>query len=50
MIEKCDPLRRCWDDWWDKNIRLRMMDQLSLGVISGGAADRAGMVFHPAEE
>jgi len=29
MIGKCEPLRRCWDDWRDQNIKVWMMDQLS---------------------
>jgi len=33
IIENSDALRRCWDDWWDQNIRFGMMDQLSLPVI-----------------
>lgn len=33
MIRNCDPLRRCWDNWWDQNIKFEMMDQLSRGII-----------------
>jgi len=33
IIENSDALRRCWDDWWDQNIRFGMMDQLSLPVM-----------------
>ena len=32
MIENSDRLHRCWDDWWDDNLRFGMMDQLSLPV------------------
>lgn len=33
MIERNDLLCRCWDDWWDQNLRYGMMDQLSLPVL-----------------
>jgi hypothetical protein len=33
IIENADAFRRCWDDWWDQNIRFGMMDQLSLPIM-----------------
>lgn len=33
IIENAEPFRRCWDDWWDQNIRFGLMDQLSLGIV-----------------
>jgi len=33
MIENSDLCRRCWDDWWDQNLRFGMMDQLSLAPV-----------------
>jgi hypothetical protein len=33
IIENSDALHRCWDDWWDQNIRFGMMDQLSLPIM-----------------
>ena len=33
MIENSDRCRRCWDDWWDQNLRFGMMDQLSLAPV-----------------
>jgi hypothetical protein len=33
IVENSDPLRRCWDDWWNQIIRFGMMDQLSLPVL-----------------
>lgn len=33
IIENSDVFRRCWDDWWDQNIRFGMMDQLSLPIM-----------------
>jgi hypothetical protein len=26
-------LQRCWDDWWDQNLRFSVMDQLSRPVL-----------------
>jgi hypothetical protein len=33
LIENNDSITRCWDDWWDQNLRYGMMDQLSLPVL-----------------
>ena len=33
LIENNDLIRRCWDSWWDQNLRYGMMDQLSLPVL-----------------
>ncbi len=33
MVENNELLNRCWDDWWDQNLRWGMMDQLSLPVL-----------------
>jgi hypothetical protein len=33
IMENTDLYRRCWDDWWDQNLRFGMMDQLSLPVL-----------------
>jgi hypothetical protein len=33
IVENTDLYRRCWDDWWDQNVRFGMMDQLSLPVM-----------------
>jgi hypothetical protein len=33
LIENSEPIRRCWDAWWDQNLRYGMMDQLSLPVL-----------------
>ncbi len=33
IVENSELFRRCWDDWWDQNLRFGMMCQLSLPVI-----------------
>lgn len=33
MMENNETIRRCWDAWWDQNLRYGMMDQLSLPVL-----------------
>jgi len=33
LIENNDPITRCWNSWWDQNLRYGMMDQLSLPVL-----------------
>ncbi len=33
LIENNDLIARCWDSWWDQNLRYGMMDQLSLPVL-----------------
>ncbi len=33
LIENNDPITRCWDSWWDQNLRYGMQDQLSLPVV-----------------
>jgi hypothetical protein len=33
MIENTDIFQRCWDSWWDQNLRFGMMDQLSLPLM-----------------
>jgi hypothetical protein len=33
VIENNDLIARCWDSWWDQNLRYGMMDQLSLPVL-----------------
>ena len=33
LIENSDLIARCWDSWWDQNLRYGMMDQLSLPVL-----------------
>lgn len=33
LIENNELIRRCWDAWWDQNLRYGMMDQLSLPVL-----------------
>jgi hypothetical protein len=33
MIENSDLNQRCWDAWWDQNLRFGMMDQLSLPIM-----------------
>jgi hypothetical protein len=33
VVENSELFRRCWNDWWDQNIRFGMMDQLSLPVV-----------------
>src|SRR5262249_39333504 len=32
IIENSTAVHRCWDDWWNQNIRFGMMDQLSLPI------------------
>ena len=37
MVENNDVINRCWNDWWDQNLRWGMMDQLSFhGAIEEG--------------
>ena len=33
IVENNDLIARCWDSWWDQNLRYGMMDQLSLPVL-----------------
>lgn len=33
LVENNEIIRRCWDAWWDQNLRYGMMDQLSLPVL-----------------
>jgi hypothetical protein len=33
LIENNELTGRCWDSWWDQNLRYGMMDQLSLPVL-----------------
>jgi hypothetical protein len=33
MVENTALMHRCWDSWWDQNLRYGMMDQLSLPVL-----------------
>ena len=33
LIENNELIARCWDSWWDQNLRYGMMDQLSLPVL-----------------
>jgi len=33
MVENNEVINRCWDDWWDQQLRWGMMDQLSLPVL-----------------
>jgi hypothetical protein len=33
IVENSELFNRCWDDWWDQNLRFGLMDQLSLQVV-----------------
>ncbi len=33
LIENNEAIARCWDGWWDQNLRYGMQDQLSLPVM-----------------
>jgi hypothetical protein len=33
IVENSELMNRCWDAWWDQNLRFGMMDQLSLSVV-----------------
>lgn len=33
LVENSPLMHRCWDAWWDQNLRFGMMDQLSLPFV-----------------
>jgi hypothetical protein len=33
IVENSELMNRCWDAWWDQNLRFGMMDQLSFSLV-----------------